>query len=59
LGAGWILWRNEVEGRLIQIQEAQRTLNRGGQKRNSPGNIKVKTLNIQNKEKVVKAARKI
>ena len=42
---------------LIQIQEEQRTPNRQDQKRNSPCHIRVKTLNVQNKERILKGAR--
>lgn len=42
---------------LIQIQEAQRLANRQDQKRKFPQHIIVKTLHIQNKESVLRAAR--
>ena len=41
----------------INIQEAYRTPNRLDQKRNTSRHIIVKTLNLQNKEKILKAAR--
>lgn len=41
----------------INIQEAYRTPNRLDQKRNTSRHIIVKTLNIQNKERILKAAR--
>jgi hypothetical protein len=40
----------------IQVQEAYRTSNHQDQKRNTPKHIIIKTLNTQNKEKIVKAA---
>jgi len=42
----------------INIQEAYRTPNRWDQKRNSSCHIIVKTLNEQNKERILKAVRK-
>jgi hypothetical protein len=39
----------------IKIQEACRISNRLDQKRNSPQHIIIKTLNIQNKERILKA----
>ena len=41
----------------IQIQKAHRTPNRQDQKRNCPCHVIVKTLDIQNKDKVLKAKR--
>ena len=41
----------------IKVQEAYRTPNRLDQKRKSPHHIIIKTLNIQNKERILKAAR--
>ena len=40
----------------IKVQEAYRTPNRLGQKR--PPHILIKTQNIQNKERILKTARK-
>jgi len=42
----------------IMIQEAYRTPNKWDQKRKSPLHITVKTPNTQNKESILKAARK-
>jgi hypothetical protein len=41
----------------IKAQEAYRTPNKWDQKRKSPCYIIIKTLNIQNKERILKAAR--
>ena len=41
----------------IKEQEAHRIPNRSEQKRKSSGNIIIKTLNVQNKERILKAAR--
>jgi hypothetical protein len=41
----------------IQVQKAYRTPNRQDQKRNIPRYIIIKTLNIQNKERIPKAAK--
>jgi len=41
----------------INIQEAYRTPNRLGQKRNSSCHIIVKTANTQNKERILKTER--
>ena len=41
----------------INIQEAQRTPNRLSQKRKSSHHILIKTPNVQNKERILKAAR--
>jgi hypothetical protein len=41
----------------IKVQEAYRTPNRLDQKRKSLCHIKIKTLNIQNKERISKVAR--
>jgi hypothetical protein len=43
---------------VIQVQEAVRTPNRKYHKRTSPGHIIVKMSGIQNKKRVLKAARK-
>jgi hypothetical protein len=43
--------------RNIQIQEAFRTPNQQDQKRNNPRHIIIKTLNKQNKERILKAAK--
>jgi phosphosulfolactate synthase (CoM biosynthesis protein A) len=48
---------NVEKGRDNQIQEAFRIPNRQGQKRNTPRYIIIKTLNIQNKEIILKAAK--
>jgi hypothetical protein len=42
--------------RVIQVQEAYRTTNCQAQKRNTPRHTIIKTLNIQNKERILKAA---
>lgn len=42
----------------IKIQEAHRIPNRQNQKRNSPHHIIIKTLNAQNKERLLKVSRK-
>jgi hypothetical protein len=42
---------------VIQVQEAFRTPNRQDQKRTSPQHIIVKTLNMQNKERIMKVTR--
>jgi hypothetical protein len=39
------------------VQEAYRTPNRQNQKRNIPRHIIIKTLNKQNKERILKAAK--
>jgi hypothetical protein len=41
----------------IQVQEAYRTPNYHDKKGNTPRHIIVKTLNIQNKERILKAAK--
>ena len=41
----------------IKVQETYRTPDRLDQKRESPHHIIIKTLNIQNKERILKAAR--
>jgi hypothetical protein len=41
----------------MNIQKAYRTPNRLGQKRNSSCHIIIKTPNVQNKERIVKAVR--
>jgi hypothetical protein len=43
----------------INIQEAYRTPNKWGQKRKSSSHILIKTLNPQNKERILKAAREM
>jgi hypothetical protein len=43
---------------LRKVQDAYRTLNRFSQKRKIPHHIIIKTLNIQNKERISKASRK-
>jgi hypothetical protein len=42
----------------IKVQEAYRTANKWDQKRKSSCDIIIKTLNPQNKERILKAARK-
>jgi hypothetical protein len=42
---------------LINLQEAYKTPNRLDQKRKSSWSIIIKTLNIQNKERILRAAR--
>jgi hypothetical protein len=44
---------------LMKIQEAYRTPNRLDQKNHSSCQIIVKTLNVQNKERILKALRKM
>jgi hypothetical protein len=41
----------------IQVQEAYRTPNHHDQNRNTSRHIIIKTLNIQNKERILKAAK--
>ena len=41
----------------IKVQEAYRTPNKLDKKRNSPSYIIIKTLNVQNKERILKVAR--
>ena len=41
----------------IKVQEAYRTTNKKDQKRKYSCHIKIKTLNTQNKERILKAAR--
>jgi hypothetical protein len=48
---------NLKKERVIQVQEAYRTPNHQGQKRNTPRHIIIKTLNIQNKERIQKVAK--
>ena len=42
----------------IKVQEAYRTTNRSDQKRESSHHIIIKTENVQNKERILKAARR-
>lgn len=42
----------------LKVEEAQRTSNRLDQKRQSYHHIIIKTLNVQNKERILKTARK-
>ena len=41
----------------IQVQEAQRVPNKMDAKRPTPRHIKIKTLNVKDKERILKAAR--
>lgn len=41
----------------VKVQEAYRTTTRLGQKRKYPHHIIIKTLNIQNKERIILASR--
>jgi hypothetical protein len=50
-------FQNLERGREIQVQEAYQTSNCQDQKRNTPRHIIIKTLNIQNKERIRKAAK--
>jgi hypothetical protein len=43
--------------RVIQVQEVFRTPNGQDQRENTPGHIIVKTLSIQNKERILNSAR--
>ena len=48
---------NLKKEKAINIQEAYRTPNRLDQKRKSSHHIIIKTLNVQNKERILKASR--
>jgi hypothetical protein len=48
---------NLEKGRDIQVQEVYRIPNHQDQKRNTPGYIIIKTFNMQNKERILKAAK--
>jgi hypothetical protein len=48
---------NLEKERVIQAKEAYRTPNHQDQKRNTPRHIIIKTLGIQNKERILKAAK--
>jgi hypothetical protein len=42
---------------VFQVQEAYKTPNSQDKKRNTPQHIIIKTLNIQNKDRILKAAK--